>query len=196
MAQCGQCGKPAIFQVGDVPLCVDCNLKFEQAQEMYIQRERAELDHLADYMESVTGVAGVIPRYSKPQTPIQTGPVTFNNIRVDRSIVGAINTAAMGKLDIVMTNARNLGEGGQKISDALQKLTQAVVDSTELRAATKNEVIENLDFVLAQIGQKGQGATKSGPVKAILEKMNTILGPLSSVAGLWSTLKNLLGLGD
>ena len=56
MPQCGQCGKPAIVKVGDVPLCVDCNLKYEQAQEMEIQRHRTELDYLADYMESVTGV--------------------------------------------------------------------------------------------------------------------------------------------
>jgi hypothetical protein len=31
MAACDQCGKPAVFNVDGHPICVDCNLKIQQA---------------------------------------------------------------------------------------------------------------------------------------------------------------------
>ena len=195
MARCGQCGKTAIVQINDVPLCVDCNLKFEQAQELYIQRERAELDHLADQMEYMTGVSGAIPRYGRPQRPVQTGPVTFNNIHVDRSIVGAINTGAIAKLDVAMTGAHNMGGRAEELATALRNLTQAVLDSAALQIETKNEIIEDLAFILEQIGQKGPGVKQSGPVMAILERVNSILGTASDLSTVWTVLRGVLGLG-
>ena len=163
---------------------------------MYIQRERAELDHLADYMEYATGVTGAIPRYGRPQPPVHTGPVTFNNIRVDRSIVGAINTGAMARLDVVMTGARNLGGQGKKLAEALQNLTQAVLDSADLQAASKNEIIEDLAFIIEQVSQKGPGAKHSGPVRAIVDKINSVLGTVSNLATVWTALKTILGFGE
>ena len=139
--------------------------------------------------------SGVIPRYGRPAQPIQTGPVTFNNIRVDRSIVGAINTGAVAKLDVVMTGARNFGEQGQHVADALQKLTQAVLDSTELQAGAKNEIVENLAFVLDQLQQKGASAKQSAPFKAVTERLNAVLNTISTLSNLWSALQSILPLG-
>jgi hypothetical protein len=51
MAACSQCGKPAVVMVGEgLPLCVDCNLKLAQAQEIRDRALKEEANYLVDQM--------------------------------------------------------------------------------------------------------------------------------------------------
>jgi hypothetical protein len=107
MAQCSQCGKPAIISIGGNPLCVDCNLKFEQAQQIEFIRNATVLNNLSAEMEVATGIPGLCPRIEIPKPPpLQQSPVTFNNIRVDSSVIGSINTGQVKQIDVSMDNIK------------------------------------------------------------------------------------------
>ena len=66
--QCSQCGKPAfIVYENKHCLCVDCNLKVEQAEQMQYIRHATEMNYLLGEMESRVGMPGLYPRYKLPQ---------------------------------------------------------------------------------------------------------------------------------
>jgi len=138
MASCSQCGKPAVVSVGGVPLCVDCNLKIAQAQRI---RDRALKDRhseLVAEIEARTGLFGVMPRYEiEPEAPtvVQSGPVNFHNIKVEGSVVGAINTGNVKRIDVALSHIK-IGE--PKLEEALAAFTEAVAHSKEISALHQN----------------------------------------------------------
>jgi hypothetical protein len=67
MGKCSQCGKPALVQIGDVALCVDCNLKFEQARQMEFIRNATFMNYLLSEMEVISGLLGLYPRIQIPR---------------------------------------------------------------------------------------------------------------------------------
>ena len=131
-AKCSQCEKPAIGTIGDNPLCLE---HFSMMQSVLSRTDVRDIDHmnsLVDEIESIAGVpAGTLPRQRRPSpTPIHTGPMTLNNIKINGSVVGAVNTGVVRQLDVAMSNVRN--SGNTEVFEALQKLTQAVMDSREI----------------------------------------------------------------
>ena len=81
-------------------------------------------------------------------TIINTGQTTYNNIRVNDSIVGTINTGNVGKLDSRVSAMR--GENRQELADAIQQLTQSIVDAPDLKSNDKNSALEYLTFLSDQ----------------------------------------------
>ena len=88
MPNCSQCGKVAVAQAGDVPLCVDCVYKLQLAEYYRRQGYAQRMNFVLEQAEMITGISGG-PRVAMPPPPpiLRTGPMTFNNIRVDRSVV-------------------------------------------------------------------------------------------------------------
>jgi len=151
MAKCCQCGNNAMFLAGEdhsIPLCNDCHLKFQQALQMQQAALTTGMNFLADMMEATTGVYGVIPRHKVP-TPVhmqvKQGPTTFNNINVDRSVIGSINTGEVGSIDVAMDSI-----GDPQLVKALKDFTEAVINNKEMELEKKNEVIEQLAFLSSQ----------------------------------------------
>src|SRR5208283_3378744 len=107
MPVCEQCGKPAVGSAGQVNLCVDCIYKLQLADYYRQQQYAQRMNFILDQAEMVTGLCGG-PRMAMPRPPtiLQGGPMTFNNIRVDRSVVGAINTAEVQKIDVALSHIR------------------------------------------------------------------------------------------
>lgn len=190
MAICGQCGKPAVASVGDNPLCVDCHLKFEQAMEIQSARCIREMNYLIGSIESVAGVpSGVLARYPEPQPVIHQGPLTFHNIKVDRSVVGSINTGEVQRIDVAMSHI--MSSGDEELAGALKEFTEAVLAASELDADSKNELVEQISFLASQsiLPKEKQ---KRGIIKTVLLGVTTTVTMSASLLTIWDKLQPIL----
>ena len=109
MPACNQCGKPAVVTVRDNPLCVDCYLKLQQAKLQQDVMLKEHYNRLIGDAEALTGLSGVMPRYKIEQPVIHQGALTLHNIKVDPSVVGAINTGDVEPIEVALDPSTNLG---------------------------------------------------------------------------------------
>lgn len=189
---CNQCGKPAIVQVGRNPLCIDCNLKLQQAVELEHARNVRELNYLADQMEATTGVQGVIPRYEVPKPIpliVREGPMNFHNIKIDNSVVGSINTGEARNIDVALDKVR--AGGNTAVAEALQKLTQAVLDAKSLPAAEKQSAIEHLSYLTEQAALPVEHR-RSAMSKTVIEGLERSLSVAADLLHVWKGIKPVI----
>lgn len=189
MAKCSQCGKPAMYKMGENYLCLDCNLKFEQAQQLQYLRNVSTLNFLLAQMESITGIPGTFPRFEVPKPIISQGPMNFSNIRVDNSVVGSINTGQVKQIDVAMDNIKN--GGNEELANSLKTFTEAILAEKQLTAELRNELIEQLSFISSQCALREE-ARKPTIVKSVLERIGQIVATVKSLGPIWAQLLAVL----
>src|SRR6266581_642218 len=113
MTPCSQCGKPAVFELNGHPICVDCNLKVQQAFQIRDNALKEYENFLLDEMDSAIGIGSVGPRHTIQTPVIHQGPMNFHNINVDRSVVGAINTGNVKKMEVALNNIHATNENAE-----------------------------------------------------------------------------------
>ena len=129
-----------------------------------------------------------IPSLS-PTINTQYGSTTYNNIRVDNSIVGSINTGNIKKLDIMMSAIR---EGNNcELANALQNLTQAILNATNLKQSDKNSALECLSF-LSEEAFTPEKERRPTMGRVAISTLEQILSNVGSIASVWSAAKPLL----
>jgi hypothetical protein len=126
------------------------------------------------------GFRNSMPRLELPK-PINVHHMgNFNNIRVDRSVVGSINTGEVGRIDVALDNVR---AGGQDdLADQLQVLTQAVVESKELTREAQNQALETLSSLTEQAALPRE---KRRGVRALLVGLEHFLTDSASLTALF-----------
>jgi hypothetical protein len=184
MTLCNQCGKPAVTIFNENPLCVDCFSKLQQALEKTIANDRQNINLLADMIEASSGLS--LPRFDSPQPLINQGPMTFNNIKVDKSIVGSINTGEIHNLDIAMSHINE--SGNVEFANALKVFTEAIIKTDELNEKLKNDIIEQLSFIVSQ-SNLPKDRQKLGIIKSVLSGIKNTVSTISSLSILWDKLQ-------
>ena len=186
MDECNQCGKPAIRKINGSPLCVDCFYKFEQAMASQRNYEMARTNFLLDEMEFKLGVP--IPhRYRIPTAAVvRSGPVSLNNLNIDGSIIGVVNTGAIANLDAVIKQMGDIGN--QELAGQLKQLIEEVVRHNDIDTGLKNEIIEHLDYLTTQFKTPAAQRNKS-VVSTIFEKVEQSLSSISSLLTIWEKLR-------
>jgi hypothetical protein len=185
--KCSQCGRPAVVRIsekeGTIYLCLDCNLKFEQAQSLEFDRLARQYNLVADEADMMLGMPRVGARYALPQRPVfHVGDFTLNNINIDRSTIGILNTGTIGTVDGAVTVLNEHGE--TEAGNAIARLTEAVVKAQESNDEQKNKILEILS-VLATEGTMPKENRRSAAMKPLLLDLSTILGGIASLAQLW-----------
>lgn len=194
-SKCSQCGKPSIGEVGGQPLCVDCYTKLQTAfaaqQSATLQQLRhsmAMMNYAEEMMWSMTGFGPLPRRVQIPPMPA-TGPVTLNNIKLDNSVVGAINTGNVHDIDV------KLGElhaaGLDKLSDAIATLTQAVASDQKASREEKDALLEQIAFLSTQATAAAQ-QRKPGMIKAVMGAITTSTTTITGIASAWQACAPLL----
>lgn len=147
----------------------------------------------AAQMDDVTGYISPTPRMQVPDMP--RAPITYNNINVDNSVVGAINTGEAQKIDVNLTVLEQAGS--RQAHDALSNFTQTVIDNQELDTAKKNEVLELVRAITDQSVAKAEDR-KPSVIKALCTQVTSIAGAVGAVATAWQhaepIVKSLFGL--
>jgi len=187
--KCANCGKTAIFRVTNAEgqeafgLCLDCNLKYEQAQSLEFDRLARQYNMVADQADMVVGLPVSGARYAPPQRPVfHVGDVTMSNINIDRSTIGILNTGTIGTVDGAVTVMKQHGETGA--GDAIARLTEAVAKAQAVSTEDKNRILETLS-VLATEATMPRDKRRSSAMKPLLLDLSTFLGGIAGLAQLW-----------
>lgn len=187
---CGQCGKPAFFEFdGGRFLCVDCNLKVQQAADLQHARTARELNYLIDQMEATVGLSGVLPRHQIPQATIHTGSITNHNIQVHDSAVGAINTGSIQRMNVALDRIQVGGDPA--LAPALQRLTEAVMESSQLIPDQKKKAVDQLSY-LAEQAALTQNQRNASIGTTTIEGFERIIHASSGLVTLWQMIKPLV----
>jgi hypothetical protein len=185
MPPCSQCGRPAIVEyTGGLYFCVDCNLKYQQAQEMIMYRMEREHNRILDDMDMVSGIPTTGGRYPERRPPV-TMSGTFNTIRIDRSNVGVVNTGTIQSVQVSLTGIEQ--GGNPALAKALKEMTEAVINSGELQATQKSDAVQMLETVAAEtVRPKEQ--RHSASMRAVLSGFADIVKVGAALAALWAQL--------
>jgi len=185
MQKCRQCGKPAIVE----GLCVEHYFTWVQAQYMLFCMAAANLNLLSEEISAGTG--GLMPphRIVIPPPPYRGDSMTFNNINVDRSNIGAINTGIIDNLDATITIMQSRGDS--QLAEAVKELTEAIIKSEDIEDDTKNEINEQLQFLVTQAMAEPKNRSM-GLVKSVLTGIKILISVAPSLLVIWDKLEPLI----
>src|SRR5438309_810374 len=102
---CGQCGKPAIGTVHNVPLCVTHWAEFQTAHTSQLRHAMAMMNHAEEQMAQISGLPHLARPVRIPALP--PGPVTMNSFRIENSSVGVINTGNVRDIAVSLNQLHN-----------------------------------------------------------------------------------------
>lgn len=178
MAKCSQCDKIAVDAYDGVPLCVDHYLKMQQAVYLRAHIIAANMNFLQGKISAGTG--GLIPPVymNIPPPPFIGDTLTLNNINVSNSTIGAVNTGTIRNLDISIDEMKT--QGKDDLAEVVKELTEAIVESNELNEAMKNDIAEQLEYLVAQATTE----SKNRPMGIIKSILAGIRDPIAISAGL------------
>lgn len=129
--QCHQCPKPALYYLevegGQLPLCLDCFMKVQYLTERALEANERRINFLSDQYEMVTGLPGMLPRFEQrpPATFVTAGDLVMNNLKIDRSSIGVLNTGQIGSVDTAIGTLHDNGDDAA--ADAFRDFTEAIV---------------------------------------------------------------------
>ena len=181
--KCYQCGKPAMFLVSDkdIPLCLDCNLKLVQTTTLQNEMLERQINYHSDLIDYTIGLPPSGPRFPVKKT-VNLGGVSLHNIKVDNSTVGVINTGNIETVDVAVSALHS--EGKKEFAEALNQLATAVIKSTELQDAAKNQIIELLSLIAAEATAPKERQRK-GAMKALIAQLKDFLSISATMTQLW-----------
>lgn len=194
--KCYQCPKPAMYQVGEqnIPLCLECYFKFSQINQRELENHERMMNYLVDEMDVVTGLPSMGPRFPPRPQPIQIGDLEMNNISVNNSIVGTINTGSIGSVDQSITALNHLGEAST--AQAIKALTEAILQSGDLSRNQRNELIEILS-VLSKEAATPPESRENSVAQTLLDKALKITSVASDITDVcqkwWPVLAGVFG---
>jgi len=148
------------------------------------------INYMTEMFEVTAGVPGLFPRYSVPQpTQYFHQPTTFNNIQVDRSVVGAINTGDVAAIDAAIDRA-SIG-GDNELKEALTEFAQKVVGDLHSDAELRNQLLEQLSFLATQLSLP-KPQQKRQLAKAVAGAIKETAGTIAGLALAWQKLEPLV----
>lgn len=194
MSTCNQCGKPAMCEISGHFLCLDCTHKFQQLNKSHMDDSFRYLNFLTDEMEAIAGVHGILPKFEIPKTVVHKGQINFNNINVEGSVVGAINTGNVQSIDVAMSHIHdNLGY--TELAEALKEFTEEFINDKSIESDVKDEIIEQLSFLTEQVISPKEHQ-KSSIARTVLKSMKETMTNFASLTTLitsWEKLQTILG---
>ena len=188
--KCTQCDTPAIIRAfGNSPLCVSHYLMMQQANYLSAAMQASVANFLAEEIDAGTGYIVRSPKINMPPAPFMGGNLNLNNINVKDSAVGGINTGTIQNLDATVTLTR--AQGNEELATALQEFTQALHDSKDLLGEIRNEIAEQVDFLMAQVGAEPKSRSP-GLIKSALSGITTSVKAIPALLTMWDKLKVLI----
>ncbi|MDQ0558286.1 hypothetical protein QO004_000059 [Rhizobium mesoamericanum] len=120
----------------------------------------------------------------------------MNNIKVDNSVVGSINTGNVASIDVHISQLKHAG--GEEVSKALAQLTEAIANDAAIPDAERRRLLDQVEFVSEQ-AVKGADARRPGMITAALGALDATAKATTSLAAIWSgaqpVLKHFFGIG-
>ena len=176
-----------MYQVGDqnIPLCLDCYFKLTQIQQRDLESNERMLNYLSDEIASQVGMPPMGPRFPPRPQPVHVGGIKLNNISVNNSVVGTINTGSIGSVDQSISALVQLGEPA--LAEAIKSLSEAILQSADLTRSQRNELVEIMS-VLAKEAATPKEARRSTVAQTLLDKamkITSLANDITDVCQKW-----------
>lgn len=172
---------------GQIPLCLDCNLKLTQLNSINNAESERLINYMTGQMEATFGMSGLSPRFPERRT-IQGGNVTLNNIKVSNSTIGVLNTGTIETVDSAVTVIR---QTDPQLSAELLTFSQSVISEANLPPELKNKVLELLS-VIATEATAPKEKRRSFAIRPLLQELATLASGAAGLAVLYDRLRPFL----
>lgn len=149
MVLCDQCQKvQAIYNVDGHLLCLNCYERFMKIDIDKYNMLATEENRLMDEMDAITGIYGVTPRVKLLNNAplVDDRKITYNNIKVDNSVIGAINTGEIKQLNVSIDYLKN--NGYEELAQQIQELTTIILNCQDKDDVLKGGILEQLNFLV------------------------------------------------
>lgn len=191
MGACSQCGKRAMFSTPTgILLCLDCNDKYQNQLERRVNALIDEQNAAAQAMNAVTGMSLVPMRPRLQAQPPRVTNVNAPIIRIDRSIVGAVNTGQIDKLEVNLSRVSQ--GGGKELSQLAKTFTEAALQEKALDEKTKAELVEQITYLMESANAPKEKRSP-GVIRSVLETVGKVVSVSGGLAKLWGQLNGALG---
>lgn len=180
--KCHQCSTPAMYQIGEqnIPLCLDCYFKLAQIQQQQLENNERMVNFASDEMAAVVGLPPIGPRFPPRPRPVIVAGTKLNNISVNNSVVGTINTGSIGSVDQSISALVQCGE--PSLAEAIKELSEAILQSGDLNRNQKNELVESLS-VIAKEAATPKESRRNTVAIALLERATQITSLANDITG-------------
>lgn len=184
--RCSQCSRPAVASMSGQNLCVEHAAMMAGVVQRQQEQSAAMINFLHEQIEYTMGVPSSGPRIAIPQPPptvVHRGNVTTNQFRIDRSVIGAVNTAEVAKIEVSMNNIQN--QDSTYFAAAIKELTEAFAANAELQDSKKEELLEILSYLSSQATLPEQQQQKT-LIKRMLSRVPQIIATAADLTALWA----------
>jgi hypothetical protein len=152
-------------------------------QRQQIEMHQREINFLADEMDDVAGLPRSGGRYVLPVRAQLDTEVNLNNIRINNSVVGTVNTGTIGSVDNAVTVLRDSGQFD--MAAAMVALVQAVTGNAAIQVAEQREAIEILSTLFEE-ATTPSNQRKPAVIKTLAGRLQTILSTTADLTCLWA----------
>jgi hypothetical protein len=179
LGECSQCGRPAFYVVGpnEIPLCIQCGNLHQQVLDRQNAESNRQIERALDEMEMITGVR-MRPRRQLAPTPVVVTGATFHNISVNNSTVGVVNSGHLHQVDSSISAISGSGDG--ELAKAFATLTSAVMQSAQLGAEGRKEIVAILSALTAE-GMLPKEGRRPGVMRPLMSRLRELLGAAADV---------------
>jgi hypothetical protein len=137
------------------------------------------------------GTGGLLPlkQMTIPQ-PLSAGSsYTFSQIQVYDSNVGVINSGTLLTLDTSIEVMQNRGDS--ELANAVKELSQAVLDDKQITNDLKQEIAEQLEFLVTE-ALASKDKQRKGLARRIMSDISQSIATVAGLLTIWNTVQPLL----
>jgi len=164
------------------PLCLDCNLKYQQIVQTNFNMNVRLLNSVRDEIDAKIGFPVTAPRIPEMQTLNVTGGITLNNISVNNSNIGVLNTGSIETVDYAIGALQGANENS--IASSIKELTQAVIESSTMQATIKDDILE-LISILAVEATAPKERRRSKAMRPLLTRLSELVSTAAGLIVIW-----------
>jgi hypothetical protein len=148
------------------------------------------LNFLLERAEGLSvGPPGFLGRMPVPQIAFPTvkRDITLNNINIDRSTIGVLNTGQMQGIERIDVNISRLGQTQQTdTAEAFRALTEAIISSGEISEETRSALVEQIQELSSQ-ALLPTDERRTGVIRPVVDALSSSLNTGSALATIWAT---------
>lgn len=169
-----------------IALCLHCCALASSIRHRELDLLQRVMNYHLDSMTQISGVRG--PRFELPPAPSYTmiGEVMLNNIHIQDSKVGLLNTGTMqsiASIDISIDGLRSAGS--LDAAEGIRQLAEALVAAEGLDENERSLRLDELS-VLTEQSLVPAGQRKSALVNRVLTDWSTWVSGVAALSDLWA----------
>lgn len=198
--KCSQCNGPFFAYGGwqglTHPLCQSHWTSFQETLLKMQDQNYRGMNFALTQMEDTIGMRGLFGRYEVPSPKPTTvlGDLILNNIKIDRSAIGVLNTGSIvGSIQHIDASLSILNKepSTQAFQKAIKEFTEAVLKSTEASNDQKANILE-LMSAIADEARQPKEKRRSTVAKSLLQTAQETVSVIATLHTLWQTLQPII----